>query len=105
MYSLTVGTSFQPYSNLEHSVQTASSTGQEIPTAEGNRSPIIHQPHDPVVDPSTGEWILSEYDIECMAIGAAILGCGGGGNPHIGKCIALNAIQKGKQMSIITPER
>jgi len=32
---------------------------------------------------------LTEPDIEALAIGAAILGTGGGGNPYIGKLRCL----------------
>ncbi|XP_071820141.1 putative D-/L-hydantoinase subunit A [Apostichopus japonicus] len=33
------------------------------------------QPQVPQVDEKTGEWILSEYDVQCISIGTAILGC------------------------------
>ena len=67
------------------------------------------QPHvyssDVCIDEATGEWILSEYDIECIAIGAGILGCGGGGNPYIVKLAALEQIRSGKKMRVISAER
>ena len=31
---------------------------------------------DPYVDPASGDWILNEFDIECISTGAGILGCG-----------------------------
>ena len=36
---------------------------------------------EPTIDQATGEWILNTFDVRCIAIGAGILGCGGGGNP------------------------
>ena len=41
-----------------------------------------------------GEWILSPIDIECICIGAGILGCGGGGNPYLGKLGLLKSLQE-----------
>jgi len=29
-------------------------------------------------------WVLTEADIDCLAIGAGILGTGGGGSPYLG---------------------
>ena len=57
------------------------------------------------IDEATGEWILSEYDVECIAIGAGILGCGGGGNAYVGKLAALQQIRKGKKIRVISAER
>lgn len=37
---------------------------------------------------------LDEQAIENIAIGAAFLGTGGGGDPYIGKMMALTAIKK-----------
>ena len=53
----------------------------------------------------SGEWELSEKDVECLAIGAGILGCGGGGDPHAGRLRALQQLQKGKKIKIINPCR
>jgi hypothetical protein len=47
------------------------------------------------------EWILSEYDIDCIEIGAGIFGCGGGGSPHLGKILAKRAIREGKIMKVL----
>ncbi|CAH1790677.1 unnamed protein product, partial [Owenia fusiformis] len=54
---------------------------------------------------ASGEWILNELDVECICIGAGILGCGGGGNPRIGKHRALEALKYGKLIRVISPER
>ena len=52
-----------------------------------------------------GEWELSEKDVECLAIGAGILGCGGGGDPYAGRLRALQQLEKGKKIKIINPCR
>ena len=52
-----------------------------------------------------GEWELSEQDIECLAIGAGILGCGGGGDPHGGRLRALQQLDAKKKIKILNPCR
>ena len=52
-----------------------------------------------------GEWELSEHDVECLAIGAGILGCGGGGDPYGGRLRALRKLQTGKKIKIMNPCR
>ncbi|KAJ8044586.1 hypothetical protein HOLleu_07369 [Holothuria leucospilota] len=59
----------------------------------------------PFVDESTGEWILSEYDVHCISIGTGILGSGGGGAPKIGLLRALTTLKKGRKIRVIHPER
>lgn len=59
----------------------------------------------PNIDPATGDWLLSEFDVECIAIGAGILGCGGGGSPYVGKLRTLNLLRMGKEIRIIHPDR
>ena len=59
----------------------------------------------PTIDDETGEWLLSEYDVECICIGAGILGCGGGGSPHFGRILALRALRRGKKIRVLTPSR
>lgn len=44
---------------------------------------------------------LTEPDIEALAIGAAILGTGGGGNPYIGKLRCLQELRRGKRVPLI----
>lgn len=44
---------------------------------------------------------LTEPDIEALAIGAAILGTGGGGNPYIGKLRCLRMLRQGGQVPLI----
>jgi DUF917 family protein len=44
---------------------------------------------------------LTEADIEALAIGAAILGTGGGGNPYIGKLRCLQQLRAGKRVALI----
>jgi uncharacterized protein len=45
---------------------------------------------------------ITESDIEALAIGAAILGTGGGGSPYIGKLQCLQALRGGKQVPLIS---
>ncbi|XP_072038494.1 uncharacterized protein [Amphiura filiformis] len=63
------------------------------------------QETEPEVDPNTGEWSLSYWDVECISIGAGILGCGGGGSPYLGKLMALQQLKEGNKIKIILPER
>ncbi len=44
---------------------------------------------------------LNEEDLEYIAIGAAILGAGGGGDPYIGKLMAKQAIKKHGKVALI----
>lgn len=60
---------------------------------------------DPYVDPSSGDWILNEFDIECIAIGAGIMGCGGGGSPYLGRLKALEIMRARKEIEVIHPNR
>jgi DUF917 family protein len=43
-------------------------------------------------------------DIEDIAVGATVLGTGGGGDPHIGKLVARQAIEEYGSVDLITPE-
>lgn len=38
--------------------------------------------------------IITDQDIDDLAVGAAVLGTGGGGDPYIGKLLAKAAIEK-----------
>ena len=86
------------------SVQQATSTGGLLHSKDYDTESfsIGVQPY---IDPSTGEWVVSEYDIDCISIGAGILGCGGGGSPSMGRLRAKKKIQEGKVMRIISCER
>ena len=44
---------------------------------------------------------LTEVDIEALAVGAAILGTGGGGNPYIGKLRCLQQLRSGREIGLI----
>ncbi len=45
---------------------------------------------------------LTESDIEALAIGAAILGCGGGGSPYIAKLRCLQELRAASPSSAST---
>ncbi len=47
--------------------------------------------------------LLDEQAIEHIALGASLLGTGGGGDPHIGRLMALNAIRKHGPVQLISP--
>lgn len=47
---------------------------------------------------------LDEKAIERIAIGAALLGTGGGGDPHLGKLMALQAVKKYGPVTLLDPE-
>ncbi|XP_077991831.1 uncharacterized protein LOC144446032 [Glandiceps talaboti] len=61
--------------------------------------------NEPYIDEDTGEWWLSCYDLDCIAVGGGILGCGGGGNPHVGKIKTQLQLRAGKKVRVITPDR
>lgn len=44
---------------------------------------------------------LTQADIEALAIGAAILGTGGGGNPYIGKLRCLQQLRAGNRIALM----
>lgn len=46
-------------------------------------------------------WNLQAADLEALAIGAAILGTGGGGSPYLGKLEALEMLRKGYPLSVL----
>ncbi|XP_046373884.2 uncharacterized protein LOC124147265 [Haliotis rufescens] len=84
--------------------QTGTSTGKTL-AGDNEAGDATKHPVDPQIDPHTGEWILSEWDLEAIVIGSGIFGCGGGGNPHIGRLLALKKIREGKEIRIISPEK
>ncbi|MBN2049615.1 MAG: DUF917 domain-containing protein [Spirochaetales bacterium] len=47
--------------------------------------------------------LLDEQAIEHIALGASLLGTGGGGDPHVGKLMALNAIRKHGPVKLVSP--
>ena len=46
-------------------------------------------------------WNLTEVDIDWLSIGCYILGCGGGGSPHLASIEAKQLLREGKTLSII----
>ncbi|NPA04869.1 MAG: DUF917 domain-containing protein [Crenarchaeota archaeon] len=64
-----------------------------------------HQP--PAPDPYVlvaALWKMSRQDILDLAVGAAILGAGGGGDPYIGMLMALQELDKGREIRVADPE-
>lgn len=52
-----------------------------LPTKDVSHTPTELATYKPTVS-SSREWILSELDVEWIAIGCYIMGCGGGGSPY-----------------------
>jgi hypothetical protein len=53
---------------------------------------------------SKREWILSELDVEWLATGCYILGCGGGGNPQHVFLALRNLIREGYNVKVVDLE-
>ncbi|MBI1800601.1 MAG: DUF917 domain-containing protein [Chloroflexi bacterium] len=49
-------------------------------------------------------WRISEADLEAIAIGAGILGTGGGGNPYLGKIRMREHLRAGRTATVIPPQ-
>lgn len=47
---------------------------------------------------------LTREDLDALEIGAGILGTGGGGNPYLGKLLALEAMKAGYEMKILATD-
>ena len=47
-------------------------------------------------------WEVTEEMLEALAIGAGILGTGGGGNPYLGKLEALQQLKAGRSILVIS---
>jgi DUF917 family protein len=47
---------------------------------------------------------ISTHDMEEIALGAAVLGTGGGGDPYIGKLMAIQTIEQHGPVQLINPE-
>lgn len=48
--------------------------------------------------------MIGVADIEDMALGATVLGAGGGGDPYVGKLMAIEAIQRYGEVELISPD-
>lgn len=49
-------------------------------------------------------WELDEAKLEALAIGAGILGTGGGGNPYYGKLHVRRLLREGRRIRIVAPD-
>ncbi len=50
-------------------------------------------------------WIITKDDVESIALGAGILGTGGGGNPYLGKWRLWEVMRRGGRPQVISPDR
>lgn len=48
-------------------------------------------------------WQVSAQDIEEIALGASVLGSGGGGSTYLGRLLAIGALERGLSIGIIPP--
>lgn len=49
-------------------------------------------------------WTVTIEDLERLAIGAGILGTGGGGNPYLGKVHAKHLVKQGFTITVVSPD-
>jgi DUF917 family protein len=49
-------------------------------------------------------WVVDEEALERLAIGAGILGTGGGGNPYLGKLMARQFVREGARIAVVGAE-
>ena len=98
-------TSIFVHVSVEFSLFTTHLLDASQPKEVQHQSILSLQETEPDVDVDTGEWSLSCWDVECISIGAGILGCGGGGSPYLGKLSALQQLKEGKKIKVIAPER
>lgn len=49
-------------------------------------------------------WTLTEEDVRSIAVGAGLLGTGGGGDPYIGQLQLIGLLRAGKTVTIISPD-
>lgn len=52
---------------------------------------------------SPERWIVSADDVESIALGAGVLGTGGGGNPYLGKLRLWEHIKRGRSPMVVSP--
>ncbi len=83
--------------------ESESITGSHV-DSQSEKTTIHMNPNRPVID-ENGEWILNERDVDCICIGAGIMGCGGGGSPYIGRLRLMEALKEGKKIRVVDPMR
>eukprot|EP00755_Sulcionema_specki_P033372 Sspe_Gene.100598::Locus_75282_Transcript_1_1_Confidence_1.000_Length_2935::g.100598::m.100598 len=77
---------------------------REVAHAASHLPPrISYQTLQPVFE--NGYWVLQEADIDCIAAGAGILGCGGGGATYTGKLRVKAAMSRGGKVRVVHPHR
>jgi len=64
--------------------------------------PPIHPALDQKETTRTMSWIVTTDHLERLAIGAGILGTGGGGNPYLGKLIARQFVNAGARIEVVS---
>ena len=72
---------------------------------QNDSDPVMNPPINSPEVASNGDWVVNEWDVKCLSIGAGILGCGGGGSPHLGKLRLKLCLKSGKRPIIRSPLR
>ncbi|KAL5514548.1 hypothetical protein ACEPAG_1864 [Sanghuangporus baumii] len=80
-------------------VHESPSVGQ----GEFEREPVNPATYCPGVS-SDGVWTLSETDVEWLAEGCAVLGCGGGGATYAAFLMAREAIRRGRRIRVVSAD-
>lgn len=73
---------------------------REAVLREGEKSTVDIASYRPTVD-SSGRWFLSKTDLEFLALGCYILGCGGGGSPYGTYLQLVNLVEEGQAPVIV----
>ena len=71
----------------------------------GMNAPGMNPPAAPAAAWAAGAgWDVTPDDVEAIAVGAGILGTGGGGNPYLGKLQLLRYLQAGRRVRVLPAE-
>lgn len=87
----------KPSADQQNQIKKETKSEPKLESVEELRRPFVEQ--------STGDWLVSEFDLECIATGAGILGCGGGGSPYLGLIGSLCTLKSGKKIRVIHPDK
>ncbi|THH28580.1 hypothetical protein EUX98_g5611 [Antrodiella citrinella] len=75
----------------------------EPKVSEEEMADIDIEAYEPKILPNRS-WRLSELDLEWIAEGCGILGCGGGGSPYPPFLVARQMLREGKEIIVVDPE-
>ena len=86
---------------------TPGATRDDAAGAEGSDAPDIFAAPEatPVARDADGVWVLSEYDVHCLAVGCGVLGSGGGGSTYKGFLSLKRMVQEGALIRVYGPDQ